>query len=75
LKLLKFDIGDTLVMKKKHPCGSLEFEVLRTGSDIRIKCKGCGHDLTLPRTKLEKNIKKIEYSNTNGGGEKNDTIQ
>ncbi|MBE6642431.1 MAG: DUF951 domain-containing protein [Clostridia bacterium] len=47
-------------MKKKHPCGSVAFEVLRTGSDIRIRCLGCGHDLTVPRIKLEKNIKKVE---------------
>ncbi len=60
LNILKFNKGDTLVMKKKHPCGSYEFEVLRIGSDIRIKCKGCGHDMTLPRIKLEKNIKKVE---------------
>ena len=53
-------------MKKKHPCGSVAFEVLRTGSDIRIKCKGCGHDMTLPRLKLEKNIKKVENTSTGG---------
>lgn len=55
-----FQKGDTLIMKKKHPCGSVAFEVLRVGSDIRIKCKGCGHDMTVPRVKLEKNIKKVE---------------
>lgn len=55
----RFSVGDTLEMKKKHPCGSFEFAVVRTGSDIRMICKGCGRDLTLPREKLEKNIKKI----------------
>ena len=60
MNIPKFDVGDTLIMKKKHPCGSLSFEVLRTGSDIRIKCTGCGHDLTVPRIKLEKNIKRVE---------------
>ncbi|MBR6681906.1 MAG: DUF951 domain-containing protein [Clostridia bacterium] len=68
LNILKFDKGDTLVMKKKHPCGSLTFEVLRTGSDVRIKCTGCGHDMTIPRLKLEKNIKKVERQS---GGEEN----
>lgn len=56
----KFDKGDTLIMKKKHPCGSFSFLVMRTGSDIRVKCLGCGHDMTVPRLKLEKNIKKVE---------------
>lgn len=55
----RFSVGDTLEMKKKHPCGSFEFAVVRTGSDIRMICKGCGRDLTIPREKLEKNIKKI----------------
>ena len=64
MNIPKFNVGDTLVMKKKHPCGSVLFEVLRVGSDIRIVCKGCGHDMTLPREKLEKNIKKVEPKNT-----------
>ena len=50
--------GDTLELKKKHPCGSSLFRVVRVGSDIRIICEGCGRDLTLPRENLEKSIKK-----------------
>ena len=60
VKIVKMDVGDILTMKKKHPCGSSDFTVLRVGSDIRIKCNGCGHDVTVPREKLEKNIKKVE---------------
>ena len=60
--ILRFSIGDTLEMKKKHPCGSSEFEVVRTGSDVRIICKGCGRDMTLPREKLEKSVKKVHES-------------
>ena len=52
-------VGDTLELKKPHPCGSKEFTVLRVGSDIRIVCVSCGRDLTIPRVKLEKSIKKI----------------
>jgi len=44
-------------MKKPHPCGEHEFEVLRVGSDIKIKCVSCGREVTVPRVKLEKNIK------------------
>ena len=66
MNIVKFNLNDILVMKKKHPCGSFTFEVLRTGSDIRIKCTGCGHDMTIPRLKLEKNIKKVEKG-INGG--------
>ena len=46
-------------MRKKHPCGSELFTVLRVGSDVRIRCLGCQRDLTLERVKLEKAIRKV----------------
>jgi hypothetical protein len=52
-------LGDVLEMKKNHPCGSKQFEVLRIGMDFRLRCVGCGHDMMLPRLKAEKNIRKI----------------
>lgn len=52
-------IGDRLLMKKQHPCGSKEFVVLRIGADFKIKCLGCEHIVTVPRGKAEKNIKKV----------------
>ncbi len=55
----KFEVGDILEMKKAHPCGSNRMKVLRVGSDIRILCVGCGRDVTVPREKLEKNIRKV----------------
>ena len=51
--------GDTLLMKKPHPCGSKEFLVLRSGADFRIRCKGCGREVMVPRSKVERNIKQI----------------
>ena len=56
---MEIAVGDTLKLKKPHPCGSKEWEVLRIGADFRIKCKGCGHQLMIARTILEKNIKEI----------------
>lgn len=52
-------VGDILRMKKPHPCGSMEFAVLRSGMDFKIKCCKCGREVMLPRLKCEKNIKKI----------------
>ena len=52
-------VGDKLLMKKPHPCGCKEFDVLRVGMDFKIKCSSCGHEIMLPRLKCEKNIKKI----------------
>ena len=46
-------------MKKKHPCGSSEWEVLRVGADFRLKCAGCGHQIMIPRVKAEKNVRGI----------------
>ena len=52
-------VCDILTMKKKHPCGSAEFSVLRSGMDFKLKCRGCGHEIMIPRSKAEKNIRKI----------------
>lgn len=52
-------LQDILVMKKAHPCGSKEWSVLRTGMDFRLRCSGCGHEVLLPRSKAEKNIRQI----------------
>lgn len=52
-------LGDILELKKEHPCGSREWLVLRVGMDFRLRCAGCGHEVMIPRTKAEKNIKKI----------------
>ena len=52
-------IGDILEMKKEHPCGTKQWLVLRSGMDFRLRCTGCGHELMLPRSKAEKNIRQI----------------
>lgn len=52
--------GDILKLKKKHPCGSFEWEVLRIGADFRLKCMGCGHQIMIARSQAEKNVKKIK---------------
>ncbi len=52
-------VGDILQLKKQHPCGSKEWEVLRIGADFRLKCMGCGHQIMIPRVKAEKNVKNI----------------
>ena len=59
---IKLSVGDKILMKKKHPCSSDLFSVLRVGSDIRIVCTGCGRDITLPRESVEKMIKRVSES-------------
>ena len=59
MAFIKFVSGDILLMKKKHPCGSDRFKVIRGGSDTRLVCEGCGRDLELPREKIEKSVKRV----------------
>ncbi len=56
---MEINIGDILKLKKQHPCGSREWEVLRVGADFRLKCRGCGHQIMIARRLLEKNIREI----------------
>lgn len=53
-------VDDVLHMKKEHPCGAKEWKVLRVGMDFKLRCLGCGREVMLPRSKVEKNIKSIE---------------
>ena len=52
-------VGDVIQTKKPHPCGANRFDLLRVGMDFKIKCQGCGHEIMLPRAKIERNIKKV----------------
>ena len=56
---MELHLRDRVELKKQHPCGSREWEVLRLGMDIKLRCLGCGHELMLPRSRVEKSIKKI----------------
>ncbi len=51
--------GDSIIMKKNHPCGSNKFTVLRSGIDFRLRCEGCGREFLTPRAKAEKFIKSV----------------
>lgn len=55
-----YEVGDTVKLKKKHPCGSFEWEILRVGADFRLKCAGCGHQVMVSRKLIEKNTKDLK---------------
>ena len=57
---MDIQVGDILKLKKQHPCGSKEWEVLRIGADFRLKCMGCGHQIMIARTAVEKNVREIK---------------
>ena len=52
-------LGDIIKLKKQHPCGSQEWEVLRVGMDFRLKCLGCGHQVMLARKQVEKSLRGV----------------
>lgn len=56
---MEINLGDTVILRKVHPCGSYEWEVLRAGMDIRLMCLSCKRQILLPRKQVEKSIKKI----------------
>ncbi|MCX6344028.1 MAG: DUF951 domain-containing protein [Armatimonadetes bacterium] len=53
-------VGDTAILKKPHACGSYEWEIVRVGADIGIKCLKCGHRIMLERSYFEKRVKRIK---------------
>lgn len=55
-----YKLGSHLILKKGHPCGANEWEVVRLGVDIKLKCCKCGRAILIPRIELNKKIKKVE---------------
>jgi len=62
--LVKYNVGDVVRMKKVHPCGSDQWEIMRTGVDFRLKCLKCGRVVMLPRPKFEKSVRSITIVKT-----------
>jgi Uncharacterized protein conserved in bacteria len=56
---MHFEIGDRLQLRKKHPCGSFDWEVVRLGADIGLRCEKCGRRILLPRIEVERRIKQV----------------
>ena len=54
-----YEVGDIVCLKKPHPCGSNEWNILRVGADFRLECRGCGHQIMVERRLVEKNTKKL----------------
>ena len=51
---MNFEVGDIVKLKKPHPCGSREWEILRVGADFRLRCLGCDHQIMVERKLVEK---------------------
>ena len=56
---LELFLDDIVQLRKPHPCGSLQWRVVRLGADIGLKCLGCERKVLLPRRELEKRLKRF----------------
>ena len=54
-----YKLGSIVIMKKQHPCGTNKWEIIRIGTDIKIKCLNCNRVIMLPRVEFNKKIKKV----------------
>lgn len=54
---LEVRLGDVVRLRKPHPCGGYNWEIVRLGADIGIKCLTCGRRVLLPRRQFEKRVK------------------
>ena len=61
MKELNYKLGDTVELKKPHPCTSKSklFEIVRVGADLKIKCLGCGNVIIISRDNFNKRFKKV----------------
>lgn len=57
--MLYYKVGDTVTLKKGHPCGENNWEIIRTGVDIKLKCNGCDRQIWISRIDFEKRVRKI----------------
>jgi hypothetical protein len=55
--LSDLQLDEVLRLRKAHPCGSLEWKVVRLGADIGLECLRCGRRVLLPRRELAHRIK------------------
>lgn len=58
-EILQYEVGDMVQLKKPHPCGAKDWEIIRVGADFKLKCTGCGHIIMVERKLVEKKTRKL----------------
>ena len=59
--VLELNLGDVLRLRKAHPCGGLDWQVVRLGADIGLRCLTCNRRLLLERALLERRLKEFVF--------------
>ena len=57
-----YELGWVVRLKKKHPCGNTDWEIVRLGADIGIVCLGCKRRVIMPRSTLDKRLRTVVSS-------------
>lgn len=57
--LYKYQVGDIVKMKKKHPCGCSEWTLTRVGAECKLTCNKCGRLAVMDRPTLEKSTAEV----------------
>ena len=60
--VMELRLGNTLTLKKLHPCGSRQWEVVRVGAAIGIRCVGCRRYVLMARALLERRVRAVAES-------------
>lgn len=58
--------GIVVRLKKPHPCGVNEWEIMRLGMDVKLRCRGCGQIVRLPRKRMERSVRGIVEQEPSG---------
>lgn len=64
--------GLAVKLKKPHPCGANEWEIMRLGMDVKLRCRGCGQIVRLPRRKFELRVRGIVEERPEGDGRRSE---
>lgn len=68
---MKYNVGGIIISKKPHACGNNEWEITRTGADIKLKCTKCGRSVFLSIDQTDKITKQYRQPQVDGDGESN----
>lgn len=53
------ELGDIVVLKKGHACGTNAWKIVRFGADLKLECTGCGRTVMMPRIDVRKKARKV----------------
>ncbi len=57
--IMEIRLGDVVRLRKTHPCGASEWQVVRVGADIGLQCLKCQRHILLERSVFERRVKAV----------------